>query len=223
MRHGPGEDLRRHLHEEAFAAVILAGGYVEAGDAGRHRVRPGDVLLHGAYESHLDRFDQNGAEVLVLPLVGWGRGPALGAVVDPDLLARLAERDVREASDALHDMLQPAAVAPMDWPDLLARALREDPGLRLSEWADAMGLHLGSLSRGFRQLYGLTPAAFRSVQRTRRASEEILTTDAPLSAIAHACGFADQAHMSRGVLRLTAHSPAALRRAGRRAALKWRP
>lgn len=217
MRHAPGEDLRRHLHEAPFAAVILAGGYVEAGDAGRHHVRPGEVLLHRAYESHLDRFDHAGAEVLVLPLTGWGRGAGLGAVADPDLLARLAERDVRQASAALHEMLEPAVSVATDWPDLLAQALQEDPSLRLCEWAEAMGLHLGSLSRGFRQLYGLTPAGFRSVQRAHRAVEEIFATDMPLSAIAHACGFADQAHMSRAVLQLTAHSPAALRRVGRQA------
>lgn len=196
--------------------MVLAGGYVEAGDAGRHRVAAGDVLLHRAYESHLDRFDPAGAEVLVLPLADWAGRPALGAVRDPDLLARLAEHDVREAAEVLLSGLQPGVSGVMDWPDLLAQALREDPSLRLSEWAEMMGLHLGSLSRGFRQLYGLTPAAFRSAQRTRRASEGILTTGLPLSAIAQACGFADQAHMSRAVLRLTAHSPAALRRLARR-------
>ena len=33
-----------------FATVVLADHYVEAGDTGRHRVEPGDVLPHRGYE-----------------------------------------------------------------------------------------------------------------------------------------------------------------------------
>ena len=66
MRHAPRESLPRHLHDHAFAAVVLSGGYVEAGDTGRHWMEAGDVLLHQSWESHLDRFDGRGAEVLVL-------------------------------------------------------------------------------------------------------------------------------------------------------------
>jgi len=212
MRHAPSETLSRHLHREAFAAVVLSGGYVEAGDTGRHRVQAGDVVLHRAYESHLDRFDAPGAEVLVLPLANDWRGPSLGRVADPDLIARLAEHDAVEADAALAEAFRPAAPVAIDWPDLLAQALRDDPGLALAAWADAMGLHLGSLSRGFRQLYGLTPAAYRLVQRTHHALDALLATDAPLSAIAQACGFADQAHMTRAVAALAEAPPAVLRR-----------
>jgi AraC-like DNA-binding protein len=218
MRHPPCGSLGRHRHREAFAAVVLAGGYVEAGDTGRHRVGAGDVVLHGACESHLDRFDPRGADVLVLPLPPGWCGGALGTVSDPDLLARLAERDVELALAGLAEALRPAASVALDWPDLLAEALRSDPNLSLSEWADHMGLHVGSLSRGFHKLYGVTPAAYRLVQRTHRALEALRTTDTPLSAVAQACGFADQAHMCRAVTSLAETSPARLRRAVRQAA-----
>ena len=45
MQHSPCEQLPRHPHDEAFAAVLLSGGYVEAGDTGRHRLEPGDVVV----------------------------------------------------------------------------------------------------------------------------------------------------------------------------------
>jgi AraC-like DNA-binding protein len=212
MRHGPGEDLARHRHREAFAAVVLSGGYVEAGDTGRHRVEAGDVVLHRAFESHLDRFGRPGAEVLVLPLSDDWRGPVLGRIADPDLLARLAERDAGEAEAALVGALRPTDPVAADWPDLLADALSRDPGLCLAAWADSAGLHLGSLSRGFRQLYGVTPAGFRLVQRTHRALDALLNGQAALSQVAQASGFADQAHMSRAVAALTDATPAALRR-----------
>jgi len=213
MRHGPRESLPRHRHDEAFAAVVLSGGYVEAGDTGRHRAEPGDVILHRACEHHLDRFDRQGAEVLVLPLgLDWD-GPVHGRLADPDAVARLAEHDHYAAVQRLLESLtgKPEASS-ADWPDLLARALRADPAVCLTEWSRAAGLHLGSVSRGFRQVFGVTPAAYRLAQRTQRAVDALLRTQIPLSAIAVDCGFADQAHMSRAVLRVAAQTPAALRR-----------
>ena len=208
MRHAPSENLPRHRHDEAFAAIVLSGGYVEAGDTGRHRCEPGDVVLHRACEHHLDRFDRAGAEVLVLPLPLFWSAPALGRVADPDRLARLAERD-----ETLMDEVEAKPASPADWPDLLAQALRADPALCLSAWARGTGLHLGSVSRGFRQVFGVTPAAYRLAQRAQHAIDALLRTDAPLSAVAFDCGFADQAHMSRAVLRVANLTPGALRRA----------
>jgi AraC-like DNA-binding protein len=217
MRHAPDERLARHRHREPFAAVVLSGGYEEAGDTGRHRVRAGDVVLHRAFESHNDAFDRAGARVLVMPPPAAWASVSRGRVDDPDLLARLAERDPGEAVAALAEAFAPVAAPPIDWPDSLAQALRADPDLCLADWAAARSLHPGSVSRGFRQLYGLSPSAFRLVQRTHRALEAILRTDDPLSDVAQACGFADQAHMSRAVVRLTDIPPARLRRARGRA------
>lgn len=213
MRHGASENLPRHRHDEGFAAVVLSGGYVEAGDTGRHRTEPGDVLLHRPCEHHLDRFDRRGAEVLVLPLGHHWTGPIHGRLADPDALVRLAEVDPHQAAARLLAELSPKPGPASDWPDLLARALRADPSLGLADWARASGLHLGSLSRGFRQVFGVTPAAYRLTQRAHRAIDALLRTAAPLSAIAHDCGFADQAHMTRAVHAAAGASPAALRRA----------
>jgi AraC-like DNA-binding protein len=74
-------------------------------------------------------------------------------------------------------------------------------------------LHLGSVSRGFRQVFGVAPVSFRLVQRTRRALEAAQRTCEPLCDIAVRCGFADQAHMSRAVSALTRHTPSQVRRA----------
>lgn len=213
-RHAPWEDLARHRHDHGFAALVLSGGYVEAGDTGRHRVEAGDVVVHRAFESHLDRFDARGAEVLVLPLPrGWD-GPACGRAGDPDAVIRAAERDPTAAPRLLLlDGVSEAPASMMDWPDELARSLRADPCLALADWAEAAGLHLGSVSRGFRQVFAVTPAAFRLAQRTHRAVEAILGAARPLAVIAQDCGFADQAHMTRAVAKLTGRTPSALRAA----------
>jgi AraC-like DNA-binding protein len=211
MRHGAREDLPRHRHDHGFAALVLAGGYVEAGDTGRHRLEAGDVLVHQAFESHLDRFDARGADVLILPLEDTAEQVVLGQVADLDTIVRLAELDQATAAQALGEQLVGRQRAHADWPDLLAQALHDDPSLVLSDWADCMGLHLGSISRGFRQVFSVTPAAYRATQRAHRATQALSAGDAPLSAIAADCGFADQAHMTRAVRHLTGLPPLTLR------------
>lgn len=213
MRHAPCESLPRHCHREAFATVVLAGGYDEAGDTGRHRVRAGDVIFHKAFESHLDQFHRPGAEVLVIPLPREWKGPLLGSVQDPDAIARACEREPTAALDMLFANVAEREARPNDWPEELAAALRSDPSTSLERWAQFANLHPGSLSRGFAQVFGTTPAAYRRAQRTQRAIDALVHSDVPLGQLAFDCGFADQAHMTRSVALLAGDSPAALRRA----------
>ena len=82
----------RHHHLAPYAAVVLRGSYVEAGDRGRYRVEAGDVLLHDRFEAHRDAFGAAGADILNLPCPE-GIGPACGRIADPDRIVRVAERD----------------------------------------------------------------------------------------------------------------------------------
>ncbi len=211
--HAPHEVIPRHQHAGAFAAVVLSGHYAEAGDTGHHRVEPGDVLIHQAFEAHIDRFDLDGGEVLVVELPGVWTGPLVGRIPDADRAMRTAERDCAAAAALIASAMVAKQQADADWPDLLARELRTHPELPLREWADRMRLHPGSLSRGFRQVFGLTPAAFRLIARTHHAIAAIRLSRSPLCDIADLSGFADQAHMSRAVGRLAGMPPAQLRRA----------
>src|SRR3569833_524246 len=96
-------DLPRHRHAGGYVTLILAGGYEEAGDAGRFRAGPGDVLVHRPFEAHLNRFARRSA--------------------DPVAARRLAERDIDAAAALLVDQVTPAETE-QDWPDLLAAELR---------------------------------------------------------------------------------------------------
>lgn len=213
LRHPPREKLPRHRHDRGFAAVILGGSYVEAGDRGRMRVSAGDVIFHGAFESHLDDVAPTGADVLVLPWHGAIVSP-LGRVDDPDALVRAAERNVALSSSLVVTQLAWSTVAPMDWPDRLAAAIRTDPSLHLETWAEREGLRPETISRGFRRAYGVTAVAYRARIRLLNALRA-LSSGASLARIAADCGFADQAHLTRGFGELTAMSPAAWRRAAR--------
>lgn len=206
----------RHRHAEAYAAVVLAGGYEECGSYGRFRVGPGDVLVHGRFDAHLDRFSAAGADILnlVVPALDLPRFRR-ARLADADAVARLAERDRRAAGDELVRQLRAQPDRCVDWPDLLAAELLRDPSCRLDAWARRHGLAAATVSRGFGRTFGVTPAAFRLEARAQLAFTRIVTGSESLADLAQATGFADQAHMSRAVQALTGASPAVWRPSNR--------
>jgi AraC-like DNA-binding protein len=208
------ERVPRHRHARGYAAVVLAGGYEEAGERARLRVGPGDVILHGVFEAHLNRIDVAGAEILNIELPGCVEpGLVFATVRDSDALVRAAESDPSTAAEHLLQMLVPATQQLMqDWPDLLARGLIANPNLRLAAWADAHHLSAATLSRGFRQVYGVSPAAFRAQMRGRHAWRSIVSgATSSLAKLAAELGFADQAHMTRSVRSVTGRPAGAWR------------
>ena len=208
--------LRRHRHVDAYAAVVLAGGYEEAGDHGRRLLGPGDVVLHGAFGAHGNRVGTGGARLVNLPITAGTAACAEGfaRVRDPDSLACLAARDLQAAAQALQADLQPLPAALLDWPDLLARDLAQQPGLSLAAWARGHGLAAETLSRGFARVFGVTPRRWRFEWRARRALQA--PADESLASVALQAGFADQSHLTHAVVALTGHPPGHWRRASSR-------
>ncbi|WP_332769965.1 helix-turn-helix domain-containing protein [Phenylobacterium sp.] len=206
----PHERFGRHRHERAYVALVLRGGYEEAGEAGRRRLAAGDVAIHEMFDGHLNAVAPSGAVVLNLELGGLIGG--FGRIADPDAVARLAERDAFAAGTLLRANLVPMAAEALDWPDLLARDLAADPDLALRDWARDRGLAAETLSRGFGRAFGISPKRFRYEGRARAALRGVVGGAAPLADLALEAGFADQAHMSRAVSDLTGHAPGAWRR-----------
>jgi AraC family transcriptional regulator len=66
--------------------------------------------------------------------------------------------------------------------------------------------------RAFKATFGETPHAFVIGRRLHRAAELMLTSDDPLSQVALACGFADQAHLCKMFRQRHGQSPAVWRR-----------
>ena len=206
--------LGRHVHEKAYAALVLSGEYEEAGDRGRFRVKAGDVIFHDQFEAHLDRFSETAVVVLNLRLpVGCSYTPGIAGVADADSVARVAEKSCRDALDMLFSLAVSKIPQPADWPDELAEALMQNPSLKLSRWGEKNGIAPWTVSRGFGLVFGFSPEAFRSRIRARRALKSIQNTQAPLASIAAELGFADQSHMTRSVKQLTGIGPQAWRSA----------
>ncbi len=206
--------MERHCHAAAYAVVVLEGGYLEAGDEGRRTLAPGDVLMHRAFESHLDCFSTRGARVLILPVVAAAETPLFGRAADADALVRMARHSPQDAVQALVAGLHASEQRHRDWPDLLAEGLRSEPELCLRHWAATHGLRPETVSRGFQLAYGSSPKAFRATARARSALWRIRDSGQPLAEIAAALGYADQAHMSRAVSALTGRMPRAWRETG---------
>jgi AraC-like DNA-binding protein len=210
-REATARRVERHHHLSPYAALVLRGGYVEAGDRGRFLARAGDVLFHDSFDAHRDQFDAGGADILNLPIPE-GAALAVGRATDPDRVVRESERDPTAAARLLLESVEPGSPAFSDWPDLLARDLRADRVVRLADWAEAAGLHPCSASRGFRLCYGVSPQRYRLEQRAARAARAARRARGSLASVAAEAGFADQAHMTRAIGRFFGRTPAALRR-----------
>jgi AraC-like DNA-binding protein len=209
--------LDRHIHEEAYATLVLAGSYEEAGDQGRFQVTAGDVVFHDRFEAHLDRFPANKVEVINLPLTARDSfAPGIARVADPGVVACLAKKNRRDAIELLLYLAIRLPPQPADWPDELAAALLRNPSLRLSRWAETNGIAPWSVSRGFAQVFAVSPEAFRARARARHALHSIEHTQQPLATVAAELGFSDQSHMTRSVQQLTGRGPRALRHAANR-------
>jgi AraC-like DNA-binding protein len=198
--------IPRHRHDQPYAALTLAGGYEECGTLGRYRVQAGHVLLHRSFDAHLDRFGAGGARILNLslavePVFGLAR------ISDPDAIARLAEKDLTAAAQALAEQLRVHPVPAADWPDLLARDLHADVRLRLADWAARHDLAPATVSRGFSRVFGVSPVRYRLEVRVQQALALIPAGLMQLAVVADAAGFADQAHMTRAVTALTGRPP----------------
>jgi AraC-like DNA-binding protein len=209
--------MPRHRHLRAFATVVLAGVYEEAGYAGRTCAKAGDVLVHPMLDSHANPMISAGVKLIRLE---WEDNSEIGGLYqldDVDELARTAENDLREASVQLKSCLRknrPLLGRANDWPDLLLFDVARNPATEIGVWAQAHGLARETVSRGLSAAYGVTPSVLRAELRARKAWLRVVRGYDFLGRIAADTGFADQAHMTRWIHRVTGAPPAVWRNNG---------
>jgi len=208
--------LPRHRHLRAYATVVLAGAFEESGYNGRIHATAGDVLIHSALDCHGNQMVSAGVKLVRLD---WADDNGIGGLYhldDVDELAKTVEKDVIAATHllkrALCEKRLPSRGQKNDWPDLLLSDLTRNASTEIGMWAELNGLARETVSRGFAAAYGIAPSVLRAELRTRSAWLRITRGFAPLSRIALETGFADQAHMTRWIHRVTGVSPAVWRR-----------
>jgi AraC-like DNA-binding protein len=208
--------LPRHRHLHAYASVVLAGTFEESGYVGRIRATAGDVLVHPMMDCHANQRVCAGVRLIRLHWPDTAVAGGLYRLDNVDELARTAEKDLREATVLLKQTLcKKGCSSPgekNDWPDQLAKALAQNASIEIGSWAEANCLAAETVSRGFMSAYGIEPSVFRAELRTRAAWLLVTGGRDRLSAIAAETGFADQAHMTRWIHRVTGAPPVAWRR-----------
>jgi AraC-like DNA-binding protein len=211
-----GLRMQRHRHFYPYATVVLAGRLDESAYSGRISATAGDVLIHPTLDCHANPGIHAGLKIIRLD---WSDTTGIGGLYRLDRvddLARLAERDVIAAKLLLELMLRekttPSPARKNDWPDLLLEDLTKNKRTDIGVWAEANGLARETVSRGFALAYGIAPSIFRAEMRARAAWLRITRGSDCLCRIAADTGFADQAHMTRWVRRISGAPPAAWRR-----------
>src|SRR5699024_8169649 len=87
-----------------------------------------------------------------------------------------------------------------------------DAPIRVPDLAAVAGCSRHALERRVRRVFHLSPAPLVLRARSDRATEALTTSSAPISQIATACGFYDQAAFTRTFARVTGETPAQFRR-----------
>ena len=82
----------------------------------------------------------------------------------------------------------------------------------IDDLANGVALSRSHFSRAFKRSLGFTPMEYVVVRRVERAKAMISGTREPLAEVALACGFADQAHLSRRFRDIVGSSPGRWRR-----------
>ncbi len=90
-----------------------------------------------------------------------------------------------------------------------------EAALTLEELAAVIGLSAGFFARAFKAAMGKPPHSYIIDRRIARARALLRTSDADLSEIAYACGFASHAHMTAQFRRRLGVTPTTLRAADR--------
>jgi len=98
------QQLGRHRHPEAYAAIVVSGGYLEAGDSGRKVVGAGGVVFHKPWEAHLNRIGSRGSRILNIRMTNLRAVAPFGELSDPDFRGLPGTRltfDVIRASERM--------------------------------------------------------------------------------------------------------------------------
>ena len=166
--HEPLERMALHRHATPYAALVLAGGFVECGPDGRFDCGEGTLIVHPAWHPHADEFGVGGAVVLNLP-IAQADAFTCSRVCDTAGLETLARRSPACAGRAaLEETSQSEPLAPAPWLERLVSLLAHDDEGSISQLAARCGVSAEHASRACKRWFGLSPAELRREARLVR-------------------------------------------------------
>jgi len=237
--YGPGGRVRRHTHDTAGLAIVLDGGYRKHMAGVEHQCGPGTVTIEPPGVAHGESYGRASTRAVLFEIDPSLLGRLLetasclrvpGCLTDgaAGLMGRRAVQELRATDGASSLALEAMALelialaerrsirprqAPA-WLDRVRERLNEEflRATPVAELAALAGVHPTHLARAFRAQEGCSLGEWVRRRRVAWAADQ-MATEAPLSTIAHAAGFADQSHFTRVFTRLMGLSPARFRAA----------
>jgi AraC family transcriptional regulator len=239
--YAPGLHIPRHAHENAYFIFALNGGQEESFGTRNRTYVPGTLAFHPAGEAHSEKLSSEGMRCLHVEFRSdWierhaevSRFLEKGSHVQGGRFGWLAHRVYQEFCSM--DDVAPAAIEGLVL-EILAEASRlgrQDSGerprwlvqareliharfaepLSLQDIAAAVGIHPVHLARAFRSQYHCSVGEFIRQVRIESACNAIRSQGLPMTDVALAAGFADQAHFARTFKRITGLTPGQFRAA----------
>lgn len=236
--HPPDQRVPWHSHVWPYVTFVLRGAYTEQCLRRAFVIGEGDVVLHGAGESHADRMHATRSHLLNLEFTQpWlDRLDACGGGLDARLTAngghllQLGLRLHREVSrqDGLADLCiesialelvaelsrtrLPGTAHPR-WLDRAVAFLHAHfrDAISLRQIAAAAEVHPVHLARDFRRRRGMTIGDYIRTLRIEWACRELVATDQSIVDVALRAGFCDHSHMTRTFRRVTGLTPTEFR------------
>jgi AraC family transcriptional regulator len=220
--------IPQHGHAAPYFGLLESGSYRESDGEHEIVYAPLTLAYHPAGMCHLDEIGQGGARFFMIEL-GESWAPVVAALdathqhltqLDDSEALWLALRLRRTVfSDAfeseaettipalLHELVgyaapkRPLAAQEPGWLAPIELELRERFAERLdiARCAATANVHPAHLARVFRRFRGKTLGAHVAHLRLREACRKLSESDASLSEIAAASGFADQSHLTRAL------------------------
>jgi AraC family transcriptional regulator len=219
-----------HAHESTGVTLVVAGGFRETACGREESATALSVVVKPAGVVHADEIGAQGARTILLEIedpallperLGPWRWLHAGPGVRPLLaLAAALRGEARPIEDTILELLgevtDSSPAAPRDPPAWVRRAREAlddaDPAsTRVRDLAGELDVHPVSLTRAFRRHFGMPVTVYRRRVRLRRAAARLAGGRSQLTRIAHAAGFADQAHMCREIRAATGRTPSELR------------
>lgn len=239
LNYAPGYRRRSHGHDVTGITLVIDGRLRERAHRCDEEASALSVVVKPAGTMHENDVGPRGARTVLVEIrdeaaligregrlgpwrwlhAGAGMRPLLGlahALLHPGNGPHPDDL-VLELLGELADLPAPRPGDSPPWIRRAREALDElvSDGIEVRELACRLRVHPVALTRAFRRAYGVPVTTYRRRARLRRAADQVAGTDHSLCSIAHASGYADQAHMSRDVRSTTGLTPSGLRAVAR--------
>jgi AraC-like DNA-binding protein len=147
---------------------------------------------------------------IALKEVDSGRGTARAVIVQANALLRV---QIERSAGALPDSSVSGGLTVWQVRRILGFVDKHlHRSIRVDDLRRIVNLSASHFSRTFRRTFREAPQAYLIRRRVEHARHLMLISDMPLSEVAQACGFTDQAHFCRKFREIVGQSPAAWRR-----------